>query len=77
MDDPNYQLAVARAVVPEVLLAPDVAVALDIPTEHAQRCVMGGRLGPFFFIDGRPAILRETFLAALAELSADAQEVLP
>lgn len=63
----KYELAVRRAALPEVLLPPDVAAALDIPEELAEPGVRQGRFGPAFLVNGRPAVLRETFLRHLSE----------
>ena len=75
----NYDLTVKRAALPEVLLPPDVAVAVDIPETVAESAVRQGRFGPAFLVGGRPAVLRETFLKHLAGRSDSAapREVLP
>ena len=62
-----YESTVRRAALPEVLFAPDIALALGIPEADAERCVAEGRLGPSFLIGGRPAVLRDSFLKHLAQ----------
>jgi len=75
----KYELTVRRAALPEVLLGPDVAVAVDIPEDAAERAIQTGRFGPAFFLRGRPAVLKETFLRYLADSSHTParREVLP
>ena len=58
---------VRRAALPEVLLASDIALALRIPPSEAEALAREGRFGPFFTINGAPAVLRETFLGHLGD----------
>ena len=76
----NHPDPIRRAALPEILFTEDVGMALDIPEHDALTLVRRGRVGPCFFVMGRPAVLREDFLEALTGISQspmDDREVLP
>jgi hypothetical protein len=59
---------VRRAVLPEILFTPDLALALGgITPSAARRAVLRGDCGPYLRIGRRIAVRRESLLAALAE----------
>jgi len=74
-----HDRTVRRAALPEVLFGDDVAIILDIPAAEATRTLAAGRFGPSFLVGGRPAVLREAFLAHLAgeARTPASREVLP
>lgn len=65
-----HSAAVQRAALPEVLFIPDVGLALQVGDSAARRAVLRGECGPYLRIGRRLAVLRETFLAALARRQA-------
>lgn len=69
-----------RALVPEVLFLGDIAVALDLPMETVEHYLPEGTFGQVLHVAGRPAVLRDSFLEALAARaharSAEGKEVL-
>ena len=79
MANNRYDLTVRRAALPEVLLAADIGLALGIPEAEAEHHLAEGALGPVFFVGGRPAILRDSFLKHLAGAASTqtGREVLP
>jgi hypothetical protein len=60
-----HDQAVRRAALPELLFAPDLALATDLAEDEADRAARAGRFGPQLFIKGRVAILRKDFLQFL------------
>lgn len=62
-----YDRAVRRAALPEVMFVEDVAIALLVQPDAARRAVLRGDCGPYFRLGRRMAVLRESFLAALAK----------
>lgn len=80
MKTETQSVAFRRAALPEILFAEDLGLALGIPTDDAEAMARTGRLGPAFMVRGRPAVLREHFLEALANRGAaapDDREVAP
>lgn len=63
----NYAQQVHRAALPEVMLIPDIALALQLTPQSTRLAVQRGDCGPFFRVGRRLAVLRESFLAALAQ----------
>lgn len=72
---------VRRATLPELLFAPDVAVALGVTEDSADAALREGSLGRYLLVDRRPAILRSEFIQRLAERASvpwpPAKELLP
>ncbi|MCC7173442.1 MAG: hypothetical protein IT459_23560 [Planctomycetes bacterium] len=66
MENLNQSESFRRAALPEVMFAVDAALALQVPAPIAAINMVSGAFGPAFTVDGRPAVLREEFLAALA-----------
>lgn len=62
----NYSPLVRRAALPEILFIPDLALALQVSPPTARQAVVRGDCGPYFRVGRRLAVLRESFLAALA-----------
>jgi hypothetical protein len=60
-----HDLTVRRACMPELLLVPDVALALSLSHSAARRAILRGDCGPYLRLGRRLAVLRESFLAAL------------
>ncbi len=60
-----HDLTVRRACLPELLLVPDVALALSLSHSAARRVILRGDCGPYSRIGRRLAVRRESFLAAL------------
>ncbi|MCC6740321.1 MAG: hypothetical protein IT452_14850 [Planctomycetia bacterium] len=58
-------VATRRAILPEVLLAEDVALAQRITLGAAQKAMRSGRLGPVSRVGRRLAILRTDYLEAI------------
>jgi len=81
MSNAPYSASVLRAALPEILFAPDLVVALDVPEGELLAAMCAGHLGPCFLVRGRPAILRTDLIDRLGELAAAgpsaAREVLP
>jgi hypothetical protein len=79
--NPRYADAVRRAALPEILFAPDLAIATGLPEPEADVAARTGRFGPQLFIKGRVAVLRQDFLAYLTQHAkardAARKEVLP
>jgi hypothetical protein len=63
-----HQKILGRSVLPEVLFEEDLALVLSIPQPLARAVMVSGRLGPFLFVGGRPAVLKRTFLGVLEHL---------
>lgn len=69
---------IRRAALPEVMFAADIALALDVPDWQAEDAARAGLCGPYFTVDGRPAVLRQDFLDTLTLRAAtDRKEVFP
>jgi hypothetical protein len=66
MSNAPYSEAVLRAAPPEVLFLPDIAIVLQIGRSTARRAVLRGQLGPYIRVGRRIAVLRTSFLDALA-----------
>lgn len=58
----QHKIALARAALPEIMFAPDVAIALRISEDAACEAMARGDCGPFLRFEGHPLVLRETFL---------------
>ena len=71
---PNYQNEVMRAALPAVLFASDIATSLGLEDLEAEVLVRQDRFGPHLLIGGRPAVLRESYLAKLAEIAREPNE---
>ncbi len=52
--------AFRRAEVPYILFDDDVVELLRLDHDDARDAIEAGRLGPWFLVQGRPAVLRET-----------------
>jgi hypothetical protein len=61
-----------RAALPEVMLLPDLALALGVTPSAARRIVLRGEIGPYSRVGRRIVVRRAAFLAAL-----EAREVRP
>jgi hypothetical protein len=76
-----HDQAVRRAALPELLFAPDLALATDLPEDEADRAARGGRFGPQLYIKGKVAVLRKDFIATMtlraSRRDASDKEVLP
>ena len=70
----HVQDALRRAALPELLRLPDLSLALGLPEETVELYASTGRLGRCLLIAGKPAILREDFLATLAARAASTAE---
>lgn len=57
---------VRRAALPQVLLVEDVGLALQLGRDAARKAILRGECGPYIRLGRRLAVLRESFLAALA-----------
>lgn len=64
---PRYDEAVRRAALPELLFAPDLAVATDLSEDEADLAARAGKLGRQLYIKGRVAVLRRDFLEAMTQ----------
>jgi hypothetical protein len=64
-DQAPHSDSVRRAALPEILFARDIALAVDLDPAQADKSARAGRFGPFFFIGGRVAVLREDLLEFL------------
>ena len=60
-----HEQAVRRAALPELLFAPDLALATNLPEEEADRGARAGRFGPQLYIKGKVAVLRKDFLETM------------
>jgi hypothetical protein len=74
MQPPEHDDAVRRAVLPEVLFAGDLSLALDLSLDETEAAARSGRFGPFFFVQGRVAILRDDFLEFLTLRAASSDQ---
>ena len=61
----NHVDTVRRAALPQILLVPDIGLALQLSNHGARRAILRGECGPYFRVGRRLAVLRESFLAAL------------
>ncbi len=52
--------AVRRAEIPGLLFAEDIELHLGIRRAEARTAIQEGLLGPWFTVQGKPAVLRET-----------------
>ncbi len=81
MTNEHTQSSIRRAALPEVMFASDLALALDLTFDVAQKRARLGHFGPHFFVDGRVAVLRQDFLEFLtlraAGVDAGDKEVMP
>lgn len=66
MNSPPYSTLVSRAALPELMFIPDLAIALQASEVEAEAALQRGECGPFVRVAGRLAVLRESFLDALA-----------
>ena len=57
--------ALARAALPEILFADDLAIALNINEAKATADLAEGLLGPTITVHGRQAVLRQHFMETL------------
>lgn len=62
----DYTLNVIRAALPEVMFVPDIGAALRLGPAATRRAVLRGACGPYVRIGRRLAVLRTSFLDALA-----------
>lgn len=62
----NHALTVRRAALPEVLFVPDLAEVLCRGQASTRRAVRRGDCGPYIRVGHRLAVLRTSFLGALA-----------
>ena len=62
--------AVQRAEAPYVLFPDDISVQLGLKVDVAREAIRRGRLGPWFLVDGEPAVLRDTMRAHLVDRGA-------
>jgi hypothetical protein len=60
-----YSDSLRRAALPELLFAPDIALAVQLPEETAEAYAAEGRFGPCLFVQGRVAVLKDHFIEAL------------
>src|SRR5262245_42143065 len=56
-----------RSALPEVIFPGDAAIVLQVPKPVAEARLASGALGPAFTVHGRPAVLRDAFISALAQ----------
>ncbi|MBI3272219.1 MAG: hypothetical protein HYZ53_24720 [Planctomycetes bacterium] len=63
--DPARARALGRALLPEVLLSEDLALALGVSPSAARRAVLRGQCGPYVRLGRRLCVRRPAFLAAL------------
>jgi hypothetical protein len=62
----NNDPIVQRAALPEILLVPDVALALGVKHSAARKAILRGDCGPFIRVGRRLGVLRDSFLETLA-----------
>jgi hypothetical protein len=55
-----------RAALPELMFEDDVALALQLDSDAAEQAMLRGECGPVLVLGDRPAVLRSSFLSALA-----------
>lgn len=68
-----HTAAARRAILPELLLVPDVALALGVGPSAARKAILRGLCGPYLKLGRRRlAVRRSSFLESLA-----AREVVP
>lgn len=60
-----YRDTLRRAALPELMFAPDLALAAQLPEETAEAYAVSGRFGPCLYVQGRVAVLKDHFLEAL------------
>ena len=60
-----------RAALPEVMFREDVALALQVDATAAEEAMLRGDCGPVLVLGERIAVLRESFLGALAARTID------
>jgi len=78
MNDSNKtDPTLARAVLPEILFADDLALALKIDEERAAADLAAGLLGPTIMVHGRMAVLRPHFLETLSLHAASRRRLRP
>ena len=65
-----------RAALPEILLAPDLALATGLSQADAVATARAGGFGPHFFIKGEVAVLRQDLLDALRRRAKSADPVI-
>ena len=65
MPNPDHDAVMRRAALPEVMFAPDIALAVQIPIPVVEAQAPGGSFGPCFYVQGRVAVLREDFLETM------------
>lgn len=58
--------AVRRAALPQILFVEDIGLALRLGHAATRRAILRGECGPYFRQGRRLAVLRDSFLAALA-----------
>lgn len=61
--------AVRRAEVPYILFPDDAAACLRLEVDEAREALRQGRLGPWFTVNGEPAVLREALRAHIGILT--------
>lgn len=66
MKNTPHEDTVRRAALPEVMFAPDIAIAVQLPIEVVEARAPDGSFGPCFYVEGRVAVLRDGFLESLA-----------
>lgn len=69
-ENSSHQETVARAALPEVMFAPDIALAMRLSVEAVEAQAPDGCFGPCFYVEGRVAVLRRDFLPAMAARAA-------
>ncbi len=71
--EPNHLQQVARTIrraeVPYILFPDDAAACFRLDVDEAREALEQGRLGPWFTVNGEPAVLRETLRAHLGILN--------
>jgi hypothetical protein len=65
MNDSTLFPAISRALLPEVLFADDIALALRIPKDQAELGLGCGAFGTTFQVEDELAVLRRDFLATV------------
>lgn len=58
--------AVQRAETPYVLFPDDISIQFRLEASIAREAIRLGLLGPWFLVDGEPAVLRDTLRAHLS-----------
>ena len=62
--------AIRLSETPYILFAEDVALHFRLEKGAARRAILDGRLGPWFRVNGEPAVLRDTVRIHLGLLTA-------